>query len=148
MLPTGEAAVLLERLAGIPVRRSRATRTLGAYVSRGAEAVCIRLQFTQEPDILLNTFLHELAHACDHLADPAGRRHRRPHGPRWRAWATALGVDFSCRGRSEALAALHRKRLKVVAVCRRCGTEIRRTRRLPRGRSYLHPACGGQLLPV
>ncbi len=137
---------LLEKLAVIPVVPSRASRRLGCYVFRGTEPVAIRLQFAQEPKNLRQTFLHEIAHACDHLGQHSGRR-RVAHGDSWRRWALALGIDTTTAGRSPAVAALHQQRRKLVAICLKCGAEIYRVRRLNRNHRYLHPPCGGILKP-
>ncbi|HEX9776868.1 MAG TPA: SprT-like domain-containing protein [Geopsychrobacteraceae bacterium] len=145
MLGDHQAATLLAGIASLPVRRSHATRTLGSYVSRAGHAVCIRLQFALEPALLEETFLHELAHACDHLSNQPGRPYRRVHGGGWQAWAAALGIEGKVRGQSEVLTQLYREKLKPVAVCRRCGVKFQRLRRLSRRRNYLHQACGGQL---
>lgn len=138
---------LLERLATIPVVPSRASRRLGCYAFRGSEPVAIRLQFAQEADNLRQTFLHEIAHACDHLSQH-GERRRVAHGSRWRQWALALGIDTATTGRSPAVIALHQQRRKLVAVCLECGAEIYRVRRLNRNHRYLHPPCGGVLKPM
>lgn len=143
-----KAAAVLEVVAAIPIRASRATTRLGTYVAQGRRPVCIRLQFVQTSDELRATLLHEVAHACDHLTRGALRRWRSPrcdHGPSWRAWACALGVEPSYRGASENVRALYQRRAKIVAACTRCGEEIRRLRRLPRGVQYLHLRCGGAL---
>jgi predicted SprT family Zn-dependent metalloprotease len=146
MLKEGSAPSLVEQIAKIPIQKSRATRRLGAYVSLGGEPVCIRLQFAQEPDNLVHTFLHEVAHACDHLSCTGGRRaYRRAHGPSWKIWAGALGISTQSCGESEAVRALHQQRLKLVAVCQRCGLEFHRVRRLNRNRTYTHNSCGGKI---
>jgi len=147
-LSAGQAAALLEVLAPLPVRKSGATRSLGSYSSRNGQPSAVRLQFAQSPRMLAETLLHELAHAIDHLTNQPGERYRRAHGPGWQRWARALGIEATRTGHCPQLAELHRQRLKLVAVCRRCGTEFRRTRRLPRGRRYLHPGCGGQVVPL
>lgn len=139
---------LLEKIAGLPVRRSSATRSLGAYVSKAGLPVCIRLQFAQEEQQLKDTLLHEIAHACDHLSQQPGKAYRRAHGPTWRAWARALGTSDQSRGHSEAVAQLHQQQLKLVAICQNCGTEFKRVRRLNRRRQYTHPDCGGKVVPV
>lgn len=136
---------LLDHLAVIPVLPSRASRRLGCYAFRGAEPVCIRLQFAQEPDNLRQTFLHEIAHACDHLNQQGERRRRVGHGSSWRQWAFALGIDRATTGRSAAVATLHQQRQKLVAICLVCGAQIYRVRRLNRNNRYLHPPCGGVL---
>lgn len=147
-LPVAEADKLLSRLAALPVRPSRATRSLGAYVSKAGEPVCIRLQFAQEPGNLRETFLHELSHCCDHLCHQTGQRYRRAHGPHWRFWAKLLGAAPQRCGKSAALEKLYQQRLKLVAVCQNCGAEFRRTRCLNRRRKYFHSTCGGRLRPV
>ena len=144
-LPAADADRLLAQISGIPIRRSRAVRSLGAYVSKSQFPVCIRLQFMQEPQELRDTLLHEVAHACDHLSCQPGRIYRRAHGPSWRSWAEGFGIKPERCGHSAKLKQLHAERLKVVAVCRRCGTELRRLRRLNRKRKYIHSRCGGRL---
>ncbi len=143
------ASVLLEKIGQIPIQKSRATRRLGAYVSLGKEPICIRLQFAQEPENLKQTFLHEVAHACDHLSRKSGRQsHRRAHGSSWKAWAKELGISPQCCGESEAVRQLHQQRLKLVAVCQKCGAEFHRVRRLNRNRTYTHNRCGGKIQPT
>ena len=148
ILGVKEGAILLDGIAHLPVRRSRATRTLGSYASRAGKAWCIRLQFALEPDLLKETFLHELAHACDHLTNQPDQNYRRAHGTGWKGWAAALGIEGRVRGQSEILSRLYRQKLKPVAVCRRCGAEFHRVRRLNRRRKYIHQVCGGQLDPL
>ena len=147
-LTTEQATALIDRLTRLPVKRSHAVQRLGSYVARGGEPQAIRLQFAQEPEQLRITFLHELAHACDHLSNQSGRPYRQAHGTGWRRWMIAFGLPAESRGNSEALTALRERRLKVVAVCRRCGAEIKRLRRFDRRRRYLHTECGGKLLPT
>ncbi|MDT8420672.1 MAG: hypothetical protein RQ754_09585 [Desulfuromonadales bacterium] len=142
------AGALLETVAALPVRRSSAVRSLGSYVSRAGQPVCIRLQFAVEPETLRETFLHELAHLCDHLTNQPGKRYRKAHGSGWISWARRLGLDGRVRGRSEVLSELCQQRLKTVAVCRTCGAELRRLRRPSRRYQYLHRHCGGVFEPL
>lgn len=135
----------IRRLAILPVRSSRATRSLGSFVLRDNQPVCIRLQFAQEPESLRQTLLHEIAHACDHFSRP-GRR--LTHGPSWQVWAKLLGTSTERLGHSERLGQLYQRRSKPVAVCLRCGTEIKRVRRLNRRQQYRHRSCGGRLRPL
>lgn len=144
-LPESESGRLLTQVGAIKIRRSRAVRSLGAYVSGPQGPLYIRLQFAQEPQSLRDTLLHEVAHACDHLCSQPGRKYRRGHGPNWRDWAEALGIRPEVSGQSDRLAQLHAEQLKVVAVCRKCGAELRRLRRLNRKGRYLHSDCGGRL---
>lgn len=137
---------ILKKVSQIPVHKSRATRCLGMYVSKAGESISIRLQFAQEPDLLQQTFLHEIAHAFDHLSRKRSHNpYRRAHGPGWKNWALMLGIEAKSTGQSVALQALHQQRLKRVAVCRKCGTEFHRARRLNRNRTYIHHQCGGKL---
>lgn len=146
ILTDGSAPAFLETIAKIPIQKSSATRRLGAYISMGGKPICIRLQFAQEPDNLQHTFLHEVAHACDHLSRKGGRNaYRRAHGATWKVWAKALGTSTQCCGESEAVRALHQKRLKLVAVCQKCGIEFHRVRGLNRNRTYTHNQCGGKI---
>jgi predicted SprT family Zn-dependent metalloprotease len=147
-LTTAQATALIDRLTLLPVKRSHAVQRLGSYVARGGEPQAIRLQFAQETEQLRTTFLHELAHACDHLSNQSGRPYRQAHGAGWRRWMIAFGLPAESRGHSEALTALREQRIKVVAVCRRCGAEIKRLRRFDRRRRYLHSECGGKLIPI
>lgn len=144
-LPEPAAGQLLRQIAELPVRPSRATRSLGGYVSKAGLPVSIRLQFAQEADSLRDTFLHELAHLCDHLCNQPGKAYRRAHGPHWQQWAQRLGIEPKRCGRSAALERLYQQRLKPVAICQSCGTEFQRTRRLSRRRNYFHSHCGGRL---
>ena len=136
---------LLEQVGEIPVRKSSSTRRLGVYVSIGSKPVCIRLQLAQEPDILPETFLHEVAHACDHLTRRFKLKGwRGNHGVPWKNWAAELGISTARCGESSLLNQLHQQRLKLVAKCLKCGDEIHRVRRLNRNRNYIHK-CGGKI---
>lgn len=148
MLTGRSASTFLAEIANIPIQKSRATRRLGVYVSMRGKPVCIRLQFAQEPDNLRQTFLHEVAHACDHLSRNGLRKsYRQAHGESWKMWAQALGVSTATSGESEAVRQLHQQRLKLVGICQKCGVEFHRVRRLNRNRSYTHNQCGGEIQP-
>ena len=149
VLAPRSAQALVERLAVLPVRPSRAVGLLGCYVHRGGDPIGIRLQPRQENAQLGITLLHELAHACDHLASANPHRHRCTHGTGWQRWARAFGIEPVRVGHSPALAELRRERLKPVAVCERCGCVFHRLRRLSRRRQWLHPECGnGRVVPL
>ncbi len=143
-----EATALIAQLAALPVKRSHAVQRLGSYVARGALPVMIRLQFAQEKEQLRQTYLHELAHACDHLTHQKGSPYRQAHGPGWQSWMAAFGLPAERVGQSDALTTLREQRLKVVAICRTCGLEIRRLRRFDKRKRYVHTECGGRLVPV
>jgi hypothetical protein len=131
----GCAQVVLEKIYNLPVRKSHAVRRLGSYVARGGEPIEIRLQFVLEETKLVETFLHELAHCLDHQTNQNGKPYRRAHGSGWQRWASALGIAPEQQ--------LHAQRLKVVAICKKCGFELQRLKRLPRNRKYSHTDCGG-----
>ena len=146
LIPRRAVAGFLAEIALIPIQKSRATRRLGVYVSMGRKPVCIRLQFAQEPDNLRQTFLHEVAHACDHLSRKGlWKSYRQAHGESWKIWARALGVSTSTSAESEAVHQLHQQRLKLIGICEKCGAEFRRVRRLNRNRTYTHEQCGGRI---
>ena len=148
LLPARQAEKLLTEISTLPIRPSRATRTLGTYASKAGVPHCIRLQFALEPDLFKETFLHEVAHLCDHLINQQGKPYRQAHGTGWKSWVVALGIGVAVRGQSAVLSGLYQKKLKPVAVCRKCGIEVQRARRLNRRRTYVHRLCGGQLDPV
>lgn len=143
------AVHFLEDIGNIPIKQSHATRRLGVYVSQGSKPVCIRLQFAQEPENLRQTFLHEVAHACEHLSRRGWRKeYRQAHGDSWKMWARALGVSTATSGESEAVRQLHQQRLKLVGVCQKCGAEFHRVRRFNRCGTYTHRHCGGKIQHV
>ncbi|MEA3465849.1 MAG: hypothetical protein U9R29_07585 [Thermodesulfobacteriota bacterium] len=141
-------AHILDQVARLPVKRSRATRILGCYVSRQSQPWCVRLQFDQEPEQLRQTLLHEIAHVLDHLVNFSGQPYRGAHCSGWQVWATALGISTCRTGHSEVVARQYRQRQKLVAVCSGCGESIYRLRRLDRNRSYIHASCGSLLRPI
>ena len=139
----------LVRIGEIPIKSSWSTRRLGAYVYMGGKPVCIRLQLAQEAENLQQTFLHEVAHACDHLSKKGGQQpYRLAHGPSWKNWAKKLGTSPQRYGESSAIMQLHQQRMKLVARCKKCGYEIHRVRRLNRNRVYFHNGCGGKIEQV
>lgn len=142
LLVADERAAFLRQLEDVSVRRSRATRSLGCYVSVAGAPQCIRLQFRQEPERLVETLLHEVAHLCDHLQNFSGLSYRGAHRSGWQQWAQALGITVKRTGKSEAVDELYRQRLKAVAVCSGCGETIYRLRRLPANKCYHHRRCG------
>ena len=142
------SAHILDQVARLTVKNSRATCALGCYVSRQSQPWCIRLQFDQEPEQLQHTLLHEVAHLLDHLVNFSGKSYRGAHRSGWQAWAIALGISTCRTGHSEVVAQQYRKRQKLVAVCSGCGEQIYRLRRLDRNRNYIHTDCGSLLRPI
>lgn len=94
---------LIAQISQVPVKTSRSTTTLGCYVSRGGKPCCIRIQFDQEPELIVQTFLHEVAHLLDHLISFSGKPYRGAHRSGWVRWAVALGISPCRTGRSERL---------------------------------------------
>lgn len=89
-----------------------------------------------------DTFLHELAHML------AGRG--AGHGRCWQFIVRGLGGKAE---RCHEYAALRSRKLRVVAVCGKCGVELRRRRKLPRnrGQQWVHlpkRECGGRFEDV
>jgi len=92
-----------------------------------------------DPDRMRLTLAHEIAHHCAGLA--AG------HGMLWQAYARSLGHSGERTVTAEAAERIGIRRTtrprKVVAVCTKCGAEVRRAKRLNRNATYTHPGCGG-----
>ena len=132
--------------AGIPaeiltlpvIRNGRLRTTVAQAVYIGAERVPTRLELGAR--ILRGSAASRrevIAHEVAHLI--AG--FDADHGPRWRAAAVAMG----CTGSQFATKALIEdigSARKTVAVCTGCGAELKRARRLNRGRTYRHGRCG------
>ena len=110
LLVSQERLAFMQQLEAVPVYRSRATRSLGCYVSVAGQPRCIRLQFKQEYSCLQETFLHEVAHLCDHLQNFSSLSYRGAHRRGWQQWATALEIPVKRSGVSEASDALYKER--------------------------------------
>ena len=148
LVPDGQT--FLARICSVPVKASKATRSLGCYYSRGSEPRCIRLQFVQEPDALWQTFLHEVAHLCDHLL--SFHKARSIGAGTARIGNTGLMPSkflLSVVATARLWQKLHQERLKVVArVANAVNSRSIVSARLPSRRQYLHAGCGGRLRPV
>lgn len=86
------------------------------------------------------TLKHEYAHLM------AVARHGRKaanHGPFWQAAMRELGCEPVVRHSYEVQRNLPRQ--QVGYLCKKCGAMITRSKRLPRGRKYVHADCGGAL---
>lgn len=89
---------------------------------------------------LERTLKHEYAHLM------AVARHGRKaanHGPHWQAAMIELGCEPVVRHTYEVQR--NERRQEVGYRCKGCGTLVTRTKRLPRGRKYVHAFCGGAL---
>ena len=89
------------------------------------------------------TLVHEFAHL---LAVARRGRAGAGHGEPWRRAMRDLGAEPRVRHSFEVVRNVPRQR--VLYACERCGETLARTRRLPRGRRYLHTGCGGVVTPV
>jgi len=86
------------------------------------------------------TLAHEYAHllAVHRHGSKAGN-----HGPLWKEAMRDLGYEPSVRHAYEV--ERNESRQRVAYRCARCGAVIVRSRRLPKGRKYIHAACGGAI---
>lgn len=95
-----------------------------------------RLQLLESPrreEESDRTFLHELAHLVAHARNR--RRRIRPHGPEWRQACADLGIPDESACHDLPFAA-RRMRRKYGYRCPRCGTVLKRVRRIRH-----HVAC-------
>jgi SprT protein len=92
------------------------------------------------PEKLRLTLLHEYAHL---LAFERHGRKAANHGIHWKQAMLDLGLEPKVRHTYEC--ARNTARQKVTYRCQKCGANIERSRRLPRGRRYVHARCGGGL---
>ncbi len=136
-----------ELLAGLlvrfPLKRSpvlewapyRVTAGMAIYDPPGIRLSRLVLDDLQK---VHDTLVHEFAHL---LALERAGRAGRGHGPAWKLAMSDLGAeakvhhDFGVRRNTS--------RSEVRYTCDKCGTHLRRKRRLPRNRKYLHVGCGG-----
>ena len=126
--------------------KTTAGQMLSRREERGAPAIPYAIELNKKlrscgPDAVHNTFTHELAHAV------AG--HDAGHGPVWRTAHRQLG-GTAARTHNYSAMARTRVEKKVVGICERCGTEVKRRKRLPRGTRFQHNGlgCGGEIRPV
>lgn len=137
----------LAALDGWTVQPSRAVSRFGSVDPRTRTLRLTTLDCSREARV--DTILHEVAHiVSDHLM-----RRRERHGPQWKQIARALGARPIASGQDErfrrAAEQLRASRLKTVALCGRCGFEIKRMRRSRRNwRRFIHRECGGRFSAV
>lgn len=88
----------------------------------------------------MDTLLHEYAHllAVARHGNKAGN-----HGPAWQKAMRDLGREPIVRHTYEV--ERNARRQQVIYKCTKCSKEFARGRKLPRGRKYLHAACGGPI---
>jgi hypothetical protein len=98
----------------------------------------------KEPAMYRRTLLHELAHAW---AVVDGVPPSEAHGWRWRQRARKLGIAGERTSDDDAQLLDKGRPRKVVAVCSKCRVPLKRTRALPKGKTYRHSGCGGRFEP-
>jgi SprT protein len=109
-----------------------------AYWTRGHIGLSLYLLDTAER--LEVTLVHEYAHLL------AVHRHGKAgagHGPHWQQAMRDLGAEPIVRHRYDVVR--NAERQEVEYSCVLCGVKLRRHRRLPRNRKYVHAGCGGSL---
>lgn len=109
-----------------------------AYYGRGV--IGLSWKVLKDEASVLSTLTHEYAHllaVARHGSAGAG------HGPAWRQAMMDLGQEVKVHHNYEVERNVSRQ--KVHYVCRKCGANIQRSRRLPSRRKYLHVGCGGEI---
>lgn len=124
------------RLGAIRVYIHHGLHTTGgffkAYRDGRPVGIFLNARWFSKPEALRQTFLHEVAHAAVVLAG-----HPLDHGPKWRGFMEALGLEPTrCHREHELVGAFW------VAYCPACGLTLDHVRRVRRPRSnYGHATC-------
>lgn len=133
-----EAERLLDELCAAHPMGYRPTLVWkGALRVSAGMAYFTRREIGLSPHLLVNlerlrtTLVHEYAHL---LAVARHGRGAAGHGVHWRAAMLELGASPEVRHRFEVQR--NRPRQIVAYLCRKCGQELRRNRRLPKRRKY------------
>jgi SprT protein len=90
------------------------------------------------PEQLRETLLHEYAHL---LAVHRAGRKGIGHGAPWKQAMIDLGLEPKVHHKFDVKR--NQSRQEVVYLCKRCGSEIIRKRKLNPRRRYMHLRCGG-----
>lgn len=118
----------------------RAYRTTAGRAYPAQKLITLSRELMTDEARLRETLLHEYAHL---LAVARDGRRGHGHGPSWQRAMRDLGLEpqvrhsFPCRR--------NQPRQVVTYRCERCGADLKRLRRLPRRRKYIHVGCGGAL---
>lgn len=123
-----------------PALEWRAFRTTAGMAYYRRRAIGLGAAVLTTPERLVDTLTHEYAHL---LAFARHGARGANHGAPWRQAMADLGAEPRVHHTYDV--ARNAPRQRVVYRCVRCGVPIERRRRLPRGRAYVHAACGGGL---
>lgn len=125
------------RIGAVDVFSHPGLRTTGAffkfYVGGRPVGIFLNPRWFRDPEALRRTFLHEVAHAAVYLADQPGN----DHGPAWRGFMEALGLEpRPCHREHDLVEAFW------AAYCPACGLALDHVRRVRRPRrNYTHATC-------
>lgn len=135
----------LDELAGRfllprPTLEWRRYRTTAGMAHYDRWAISLSVIVLVEAERVEETLVHEFAHL---LAFTRHGEAGRGHGPAWRTAMTELGHPPAAKHRYPC----RRNRVRQVVVyrCLVCAALIRRARRLPRRRKFVHAGCGGEI---
>lgn len=118
-------------------RRYRTTAGMAHY---DRWAISLSAHVLTDGERLRETLIHEFAHL---LAFSRHGDEGRGHGAAWRQAMIELGSAPDTKHRYPC----RRNRIRQVVVyrCLVCSVLIRRARRLPRRRRFVHAGCGGEI---
>lgn len=146
---TRHAAALLRGLPGcarlaerVQVRWHRRLSSAAGYARAGQGLVLLNPRLREFNGEEERTLRHELAHlvAFERAAGFLRRRRIAPHGAEWRQACAELGIPDETR--CHTLPLPRRRVARPFGYrCPGCGTVVRRTRPIPRGRALACGAC-------
>jgi predicted SprT family Zn-dependent metalloprotease len=148
MLPdlAAQAERLLDELfAKFPVAEKPRILWKGLRVTAGIayykqNAIGLSKSILTDEARLRDTLTHEYAHLLAvHRTGPKAANHGIP----WRTAMRDLGAEPKVHHNYEV--ERNAKHQEVGYRCMKCGATIRRSRRLPRKRQYVHSDCGGEV---
>ncbi|MGH7289607.1 MAG: SprT-like domain-containing protein [Myxococcota bacterium] len=133
------------RLRSLPVELIRGNgRRFGSFHVRPFRAPWIKLNrhlFAPEfRDELVDTFLHEVAHAVVHLR---GGGDLDSHGPIWKSTARVLGCNPAAHAAGARAIEIAKRNLKPILRCPKCGKVFFGYKRRSRAHEYRHSGRSG-----
>jgi predicted SprT family Zn-dependent metalloprotease len=124
----------------VPTLEWRRYRTTAGMAHYDRWAISLSVHVLVDEERLRDTLVHEFAHLLAYSRHgEAGRGHGHP----WRAAMIELGASPETKHRYPCRR--NRPRQVVVYRCTACSVLIRRARRLPRRRKFVHVGCGGEI---